>query len=101
MLKMACPSWIAVTRRVTNDLPSRTRSTRNTVGSLGFPGRRKYPCNECTRYSGSTVRTADTSDCPATCPPKVRRRLLGVTLPRKMSFSSCSRVRISSISAIR
>ncbi len=74
MLKMISPCWMAFTRLVANEPPSRERSTMNTVRSWASPGRRKYPCSECTWYCGSTVRTADTSDWPATCPPKVRCR---------------------------
>lgn len=62
MVKIALPSWMPVTRRVQKDRPSRIRSTRYTVGSAGFPGRRKYPCRECTSNISSTVRTAETSD---------------------------------------
>ena len=60
--KMFSPCWMALTRRVQNDPPSRMRSTMYTVGARASPGRRKYPCSECTWYFGSTVRTADTND---------------------------------------
>jgi hypothetical protein len=33
---------------------------------LGIPGPDEVPVSECTRKFGSTVRTADTSDWPAT-----------------------------------
>ena len=46
--KIVSPCWMALTRRVQNDPPSRRRSTRYTVGALASPGRRKYPCSECT-----------------------------------------------------
>ena len=39
--KMVSPCWIALTRRVTNEPPSRSRSTMKTVGALASPGRRK------------------------------------------------------------
>ena len=41
MEKMVSPCWIAFTRRVANDPPSRRRSTIKTVGALASPGRRK------------------------------------------------------------
>ena len=41
MLKMISPCWIALTRLVANDPPSRVRSTMKTVRSLASPGRRK------------------------------------------------------------
>ncbi len=72
--KIVSPCWIAVTRRVQNEPPSRIRSTMYTDGDRASPARRKYPCSECTWYFGSTVRTADTSDWPATWPPNVRCR---------------------------
>jgi hypothetical protein len=66
MEKIVSPCWIALTRRVQNEPPSRSRSMMKTVGAVASPGRMKYPCSECTRKCGSTVRTADTSDWPAT-----------------------------------
>lgn len=71
-LKIVRPCWTAVTRRVVNDRPSRTRSTSYTIGTPGRPGRRKYACSEWTGRSPSVVRPAATSACPATCPPKTR-----------------------------
>ena len=41
MLKMTLPSWTATTRRAENDRPSLSRSTRNRVGLLVSPRRRK------------------------------------------------------------
>jgi hypothetical protein len=41
MVKMALPSWSAVTRRAENDRPSRSRSTRNEIGRPLSPGRKK------------------------------------------------------------
>ena len=37
-LKIVRPCWTAVTRRVVNDRPSRTRSTWYTIGTPGMPG---------------------------------------------------------------
>jgi hypothetical protein len=39
--KIVSPCWIALTRRVAKEPPSRSRSTMNTVGALASPGRRK------------------------------------------------------------
>lgn len=36
--KIGFPSWLAVTRRVENDRPSRVRSTSRRTGSAGWPG---------------------------------------------------------------
>src|SRR6185369_9713261 len=58
MLKMALPFWIATTRRVVNELPSRMRSTSYTIGRLTSPGRKKYACNEWIARSVGTVCTA-------------------------------------------
>ena len=41
MAKMGWPFWMVVTRRVVNERPSRTRSTRYTRGADTSPGRRK------------------------------------------------------------
>ncbi len=41
MLKMASPCWMAITRRVVKDFPSRIRSTSYRMGIVGSPGRRK------------------------------------------------------------
>ena len=40
-VKIVLPCWIADTRRVVNDRPSRTRSTVYTIGTAGSPGRMK------------------------------------------------------------
>src|SRR4051794_26666332 len=89
--KIVSPCWTAITRRVENERPSRTRSTRYTIGTLGSPARTKYECSEWTRRSGSTVRPAATSAWPATCPPKTRCHRERVLTPRKMSRSTSSR----------
>ena len=39
--RMGRPSWIACTRRVEKDLPSRIRSTANRIGLVSSPGRMK------------------------------------------------------------
>ncbi len=62
----------AVTRRVVNDRPSRSRSTWYTIGTPGCPGRRKYACSECTGRSPLGGAAAATSAWPATWPPKTR-----------------------------
>ncbi len=41
MLKMTRPCWIATTRRVVNEPPSRSRSTSYSTGTRGSPARRK------------------------------------------------------------
>src|ERR1035438_2898329 len=69
---MVLPRWIADTRRVLNDRPSRTRSTVYTIGTCGSPGLMKYACRECTGRSAGTVRPAATSAWPATWPPNTR-----------------------------
>ena len=46
--KVTLPCWWASTRRTLNPRPSRIRSTWNSTGWVGSPGRRKYACRECT-----------------------------------------------------
>ena len=88
---MALPRWIAVTRRVVNDRPSRIRSTSYTIGMLGSPGRMKYACSECTLRSAGTVRPAAISAWPATWPPNTRVGDSAGLTPRKMFSSIRSR----------
>src|SRR5579859_3133956 len=89
--KIASPCWIATTRRVLNERPSRMRSTSYTIGTDGSPGRMKYECSECTGRSGSTVRPAATKAWPATCPPNTRCHSAFGLRPRKMFSSMRSR----------
>src|SRR5215218_1888843 len=56
MLNTTSPPWRATTRRAENDRPSRSRSTRKTVGRAASPLRKKYPCSECGSRSSGTVR---------------------------------------------
>ncbi len=90
-VKIVSPCWTADTRRVVKDRPSRTRSTRYTIGTAGSPGRMKYACSECTGRSAGTVRPAATSACPATWPPNTRCTRASGLRPRKMFASICSR----------
>ncbi|CAM5658450.1 hypothetical protein STENM327S_08997 [Streptomyces tendae] len=90
-MKIVRPCCTAVTRRVVNDRPSRSRSTWYTIGTPGRPGRRKYACSECTGRSPSVVRPAATSAWPATWPPKTRCSDSSGLRPRKMLTSICSR----------
>jgi hypothetical protein len=61
MKKIGLSCWYATERRTENERPSRMFSTRYSMGSVGSPGRTKYPCSECTKRVGSTVRPAATS----------------------------------------
>ena len=73
--KMVCPCWMALTRRVQNDPPSRMRSTRIHRRRPRIARPQEVPVQRVHLEAlGSTVRTADTSDWPATWPPKVRCR---------------------------
>ncbi len=90
-VKIVLPCWTADTLRVVKDRPSRTRSTRYTIGTDGSPGRMKYACSECTGRSAGTVRPAATSACPATWPPNTRWTRSSGLRPRKMFTSTCSR----------
>ena len=82
IVKIGLPFWMATTRRVVNDTPSRVRSTWYTIGCRGLPGRRKYECSECTRRSLGTVRPAAISACAATCPPNTRTGDIAGDTPR-------------------
>ena len=79
------PFWYACVRLVENERPSWMRSTENVIGRAASPGRRKYPCIECTKRSSPMVRIAATSDCASTCPPKTRPSGCGWLGPVKMS----------------
>src|SRR6478735_3485221 len=91
MVKIGLPCWIATTRRVVNDTPSRTRSTWYTIGCRGLPGRRKYACSECTRRSLGTVRPAAIRACAATCPPNTLTGEISGETPRYRLSSMRSR----------
>ena len=62
MDRMGMPSWYAWTRRAENERPSRSRWTPKVMGLLASPGRRKYPCMECTPRPSGTVRLPAISD---------------------------------------
>ena len=58
---MARPCWMATTRLVVNDRPSRMRSTSYRIGAPGSPGRRKYECREWTRPESHGATGGDES----------------------------------------
>ena len=69
--RIGLPCWMAWTRRVENDRPSRIRSTLKVIGWVSSPGRMKYAWRECSRRSAPpstarTVRPLATTPCART-----------------------------------
>ena len=90
-LKMACPCWIATTRRVVKRVAVAdavdVEDDRDAAGRRAAGSRRAASARG---RSGSTVRPAAISACAATCPPNTRWRSSSGLTPRNRFTSSCS-----------